>query len=205
MPVPAITHGSVPMTVDGVPLAMSGAPSGATLLTRYFVQPGVIPLNEDLRVNGASNAVACVLAPDPGQTWVIESVTLSLADDTMTAAGFGALAALTNGVALYLGDSDDPTDPAETAFFGAVSADAQRFLQTNRQAIAKSARLPWNLPIAAVLGWAMHWQTREDFGAPLTLVGGDGRAMYLIVQDNLSAGLELFTCLVRGYAFPTPA
>lgn len=201
MSVPATTVGTVLMDVaTGLPLPVTVAPTGASHLSQYLVNVASI----DMRVNGSVTPVVFSLAPSAGTTYVIESLTLALCDDTMSATGFGALAALNNGVALYVGTGTNPATENEFNLFGiGASAAAPQFLNTNREALTMSPVLPWTGPVTSILGWAMQWDLTRDFGKPITLVGGDGRALRCIIRDDLSSGLEVFTCLARGYSYST--
>lgn len=153
----------------------------------YLLDP--VKLNgtgsSDMNVDGTTNKVFRFLPP-AGNIWYVESLTLSMEDNTNgeTTTNFGALAVLTNGLQINL------------------KTKGQTFTITN---VVSNAELTARFPMDSILerrsialGTIIYFKGTMPFTSRLVLDPNLGDYIEVVVRDNLT-GLTFLKTLVKAW------
>lgn len=171
------------ITLGGVPAwrehtkAIAGVPAGSLVAAPLRLN-GEVAGSPDLNVDGSATPALFWIAGATALLTTIARVSILLADAAIVEAGFGGLAALTNGLAL------DVTDDAGAALVDLTGGLA---LKSHADLLALGADLRFIGATMVAVAW--------DLATPVELVAG--QRLRATVRDNLT-GLTRATIVAAG-------
>ncbi len=183
-----VSQTNVPLDID----------DGARVFGQFLTSTGLASGSNDMRVNGSVTPQTFFISAIPGYDVFLKTVSFLISDVGAALNNFGALAVLTNGCTFSYEDSEGDVviqsaiktnfdmirmSGGEPAFGTGTAA----FQAQNAVASLSDAYFP-----------VFDFQKMCGFSQGIKLKSNTKQRLKIIINDNLSVGIDVFNCFARG-------